>query len=47
MDIDAESCLKDWDDLAQDYKELEVRGLRVTSKLDEKKKRRREARLGS
>lgn len=25
MDIDAETCVKDWNDLAQDYKELEVR----------------------
>jgi len=25
MDIDAETCLKDWNDLAQDFKELEVR----------------------
>lgn len=30
MDIDAETCLKDWNDLAQDYKELEVRTCRVT-----------------
>lgn len=30
MDIDAETCLKDWNDLAQDYKELEVRIRRVT-----------------
>lgn len=30
MDIDAETCLKDWNDLAQDYKELEVRICRVT-----------------
>lgn len=32
MDIDAESCLKDWDDLAQDYKELEVRFIPISSR---------------
>jgi len=25
MDIDADTCLKEWNDLVQDYKELEVR----------------------
>lgn len=37
-DIDAESCLKDWDDLTQDYKQLEVRQyvfVRGTSKFCE------------
>lgn len=41
MDIDAESCVKDWDDLARDYKELEVRERKrsVRSGLDERTSR--------
>ncbi|EFN88342.1 Transmembrane protein 120-like protein [Harpegnathos saltator] len=35
MDIDAESCVKDWDDLAQDYKELEALNREYLAKLEE------------
>lgn len=35
MDIDAESCLKDWNDLAQDYKELEALNREYLAKLEE------------
>ncbi|XP_024883615.1 transmembrane protein 120 homolog [Temnothorax curvispinosus] len=35
MDIDAETCLKDWNDLAQDYKELEALNREYLLKLEE------------
>lgn len=35
MDTDVESCLKDWDDLAQDYKELETLNKEYLTKLEE------------
>ncbi|XP_014488903.1 PREDICTED: transmembrane protein 120 homolog isoform X3 [Dinoponera quadriceps] len=35
MDIDAESCVKDWDDLARDYKELEALNRVYLAKLEE------------
>ncbi|KAI4495623.1 hypothetical protein M0802_008458 [Mischocyttarus mexicanus] len=35
MDTDVESCLKDWKDLAQDYKELEVLNREYLAKLEE------------
>ncbi|XP_076278675.1 transmembrane protein 120 homolog isoform X1 [Lasioglossum baleicum] len=35
MDTDIESCLKDWNDLAQDYKELEVLNREYLAKLEE------------
>ncbi|XP_011175417.1 transmembrane protein 120 homolog [Solenopsis invicta] len=35
MDFDAETCLKDWNDLAQDYKELEALNREYVMKLEE------------
>ncbi|XP_053986840.1 transmembrane protein 120 homolog [Hylaeus volcanicus] len=35
MDTDVESCLKDWNDLAKDYKDLEVLNREYLAKLEE------------
>ncbi|XP_015597271.1 transmembrane protein 120 homolog isoform X2 [Cephus cinctus] len=35
MDIDVDTCLKDWNDLAQDYKELETLNREYIAKLEE------------
>ncbi|XP_020291193.1 transmembrane protein 120 homolog [Pseudomyrmex gracilis] len=35
MDIDADSCLKDWNDLAKEYKELEILNREYLAKLEQ------------